>query len=240
MATALATTEPDKLRDSQYLLKDEDGKDAESKRLTTQYNLLKARIGRSSPVPPEIDLSSVKTILDVAAGNCVWILDVANRPEVKDDSVELYACDINLVKFPPKEETDKLGIKAFVQDVTKPLPEEMREKFDLIHMSAMVAALSESQWKVALHNLRNALSTSFLYLYMLNVLIDVAKFTEPGGYLLLFDYNAGLYPTEQSMPPASWKFGACETLQGNPSHFLHKHGQILRTAYVPAFHIVLE
>ena len=147
-----------------YVLKDvEKNREIENERLTTQYGLLKARLGRSSPVPPEIDLSSVKRILDVAAGNCVWILDVANQDEIKrsvrnytststlGDSnininrerhdVELYACDIDLGKFPQKEVTDIHGIKTFTHDLTKPFPDNMKEKFDLIHMSAHVGAL---------------------------------------------------------------------------------------------------
>ena len=153
--------------DAVYVLKDlENEKEVECKRLTTQYHLLKGRIGRTSPVPPTIDLSSVNAVLDVGAGNCVWILDVAAQKDITDrvrfsgheQNVELYACDINLGKFPTVEETEKRGIKVFEQDVTSPFPKHMHEKFDLIHMSALAGALSETQWKNALQNLRNALS----------------------------------------------------------------------------------
>lgn len=158
-----------------YVFKEVDKqKEIESKRLTDQYNLFKAILGRTSPVPSTIDLSSVKTVLDVAAGNCVWILDVANQPEIRDrirgastisvkgdGDVELYACDIDLNKF-PNQATQEMGITSFQQDVTKAFPEHMQEKFDLVHMAAMCGVLSEEQWKSSMENLRYVLSTSII------------------------------------------------------------------------------
>ena len=58
-----------------YVLKDLDKEvGVETERLNGQYNLIRVCLGHNSAVPPEVDLSSVKTVLDIAAGTCFWLL----------------------------------------------------------------------------------------------------------------------------------------------------------------------
>ena len=134
--------------------------DAESRRLNKQHNLVLTGLGHRSPVPPEVDLSSVKTILDAAAGTCIWLLDVINQPEVREriSDMELYASDISLAKFPPAEVIDNFGIKVSEHDVTKPFPEELIGRFDLVHSRAISSALTPYQWRLALANFQTLLS----------------------------------------------------------------------------------
>ena len=159
-----ATSNADKIYTLLHAEKNE--ADVECKRLTDQYYMLKGGLQRTSPVPPELDLSKISSVLDVAAGNCIWILDFASQPEIEcrvqltEPSIELHACDIDLGKFPPSARLSKKGVKGFQHDVTRPFPEEMRHRFDLIHMSILIGALSSKQWEVAIRNLRDALSMS--------------------------------------------------------------------------------
>ena len=72
--------------------------------------------------------------------------------------IHLYACDITDEKFPTRDEQESLGINTFLQDVTKPFPESMTGKFDLIHMANVRFSLNEEGWKNALLNIREILS----------------------------------------------------------------------------------
>ena len=157
MAAHLAGITP---RTTSYALVNLDANvDAESRRLNIQHNLILTGLGHG-PVPPEVDLSSVKSILDAAAGTCIWLLDVLNQPEVRDriSDMELHASDISIAKFPPAEVIDNFGIKVFEQDVTKPFPEELIGKFDLVHSRALSGALTPYQWRLALANFQTLLS----------------------------------------------------------------------------------
>ena len=150
--------------DTNYIL---DRNEKESSRLTGQYELFKAASGREAAVPSDINLQNATRILDIAAGNLVWTLDVAAHADIKSrlspdnaSRVELYACDVSSKQFPPQSVLDSLGVKTFEHDVTVPFPSEYNDFFDLIHMSMLVAALSETGWQKALENVRRILSLS--------------------------------------------------------------------------------
>lgn len=137
-----------------------------SNSLTTQYELLRTLFDYPEAVPPAVDLNKVSAVLDIAAGTAAWTLDLANEPKIKprlpptsSNPVKLYACDLSLAKFPPKEKLDALGVTCFQQDVTQPFPQELRGKFDLAHMSLLVFALTEEGWDRALRNIYEVLST---------------------------------------------------------------------------------
>lgn len=106
--------------------------------------------------------------MDVAAGTLVWTLDFVNLPEIKSrlptsspsKPLELYACDISLAQFPDNKTIDDLGVVAFEQDVTKPFPEHLKNKFDLINMRCVAVALNMPGWEKALNNLYELLSKS--------------------------------------------------------------------------------
>lgn len=150
-------------------------------RLTSQYLMTKKILGRTSPLPSCIDINSVSNVLDIAAGTCIWTLDLAKLPEVtsrlanaststgqsRDPKapLQLWACDISTAKFPEKEIADSVGLKTFEQDVTKPFPSELYGTFDLVHMTLLVYALTEDGWKKALQNCKDLLSASPCFIY---------------------------------------------------------------------------
>lgn len=136
-------------------------------RLKTQYALKKKIYDQAIPSSVLRDLDRFTDILDIAAGTCVWTLDLANSPHIKSrlhaptgnlPKVNLYACDINTGFFPEKSVTDRFGITTFQQDVTKPFHPSLHGKFDLIHVSYLAICLTRSGWDSALENYYQLLS----------------------------------------------------------------------------------
>ncbi|TFY58085.1 hypothetical protein EVG20_g8286 [Dentipellis fragilis] len=66
--------------DANYVLPDSD---QEKARLASQHFMMKKVMGRPSPIPEAVDVDKISDILDIAAGTCVWTLEVANLLEVK-------------------------------------------------------------------------------------------------------------------------------------------------------------
>ncbi|KAJ6576443.1 hypothetical protein DFH09DRAFT_1149376 [Mycena vulgaris] len=156
----------------------------EKERLVNQYAFKKGIYGWTKPVPKAIDLSEIRTVLDIGAGTCVWTLDFANDPQIRDrrDEVTIYACDINPAIFPPTSVTDSVGIKTFQQDVVKPFPTEYHGKFDLVHVSYLVLCLTMEGWHAALANFHTLLA--------------------PGGRLMLDELDPVLFKVEEYFRPA--------------------------------------
>lgn len=184
---------------------------AERERLVAQYVCTKKAFGWTSPIPQSVDIDSVSNVIDIAAGTCVWLLDLAHSPDVKprllmpalkqpENKINLYACDLTLTKFPPKEYTDGLGIQTFQQDVTKPFPAELYGTFDLVHMSLVVLALTEDSWKKALVNCRDLL--------------------KPGGTLWLIENDPVFHSQDQ---PLSTVVERGHDLEGNMNGSTWRH-----------------
>jgi len=160
----------------------------EIQRLELQYAFIKAGFGHRDILELPLDFSKAGelNILDIAAGSGAWILDVVKIPQVQSrlsptgaaDPVNIFACDLSPTKF-PKSVTDPLGIHFFVQDVTKPFPEEMYGTFDLIHIGLLCFALTSEGWGQALPNIHRLL--------------------KPGGLLLQTEYNTGVSPPKKSI-----------------------------------------
>ncbi|KAJ7649208.1 S-adenosyl-L-methionine-dependent methyltransferase, partial [Mycena rosella] len=153
-------------------------------RLANQYAMKKSVYGWTTPVPSTIELSEIRTVLDIAAGTCVWTIDLATTPQIKArrDEVSIYACDINPAFFPPATVTEELGIKTFQQDVTKPFPTEFHGTFDLVHMCFLVLCLTEDGWTSALANIYTLL--------------------KPGGRVMIDELDPGLFKEGQYLRPA--------------------------------------
>ncbi|KAJ7739064.1 hypothetical protein DFH07DRAFT_965887 [Mycena maculata] len=118
----------------------------EKERLAAQYAAKKAAYGWKSPVPDIIDLSRIQTALDIAAGTCIWSLDLAATLHAKNlHDVQIYACDINT------------GFLPADTDVTKSFAEGYHGMFDLVHISLLVVCLTEDGWKAALANVQKLL-----------------------------------------------------------------------------------
>jgi SAM-dependent methyltransferase len=136
--------------------------------LTGQYVFMKAVIDLPSFLPSTIEASKIHRVLDAAAGTAAWALDLADQPYA--GSLQIYASDLSLSKFPPAHILDAANIFTFRHDLTRALPEEMKGTFDLVHMSYLVYALTSDQWKLVLKNLYDALGafSSFLMFIFLS------------------------------------------------------------------------
>jgi SAM-dependent methyltransferase len=137
--------------------------------LNSQYQLTKALFGHEDILHDlffDISLRKDLNILDAATGSGAWIMDVARLSNAQANilstatpmSFKLFACDISSEKFPSCAITEPLGIQFFIQDVTKPFPEEMENKFDVVNMSMLSLALTEDGWNTAFRNVYDVLS----------------------------------------------------------------------------------
>lgn len=187
---AAHSTNTDGIKNDKYLLSQSAISD-EVSRLNMQYKHLKAVLGYDDILELPFSISeacNAVNILDVATGTGVWILDVARIPEIQSrlpatgvpNPVNLYACDISAEKFPEKSKVDSLDVNFFLQDITRPFPQNMWGKFDLVHMALLSWALTEDGWNAAFRNIYHIL--------------------KPGGHLLIMDYDVGIpAPVEQSL-----------------------------------------
>ena len=94
-------------------------------------------------------------MLDVAAGTAVWALDLARQPFAS--SLDLFASDITLSKFPSPDVLKRARITPFVQDLTQPFPDHMKGTFDVVHAAALVFALTPDGWGSMLRNVYEVL-----------------------------------------------------------------------------------
>ncbi len=126
---------------------------------------------RSRPILQTITLprspTSLKLQLAPALGFSILLACLRSSPGCRGLTVTLripspklifYACDINTAFFPDAEITEAFGITTFQQDVTKPFPQDLYGKFDLIHVSLLAVCLTVSSWESALDNYRRLLS----------------------------------------------------------------------------------
>ncbi|KAI0753472.1 hypothetical protein C8Q80DRAFT_1152365 [Daedaleopsis nitida] len=164
--------------------------DLEKQRLSRQYDYKKVVYGWTSALPASIDISRIHTVLDVAAGTCVWAVDLARDARVRarlgtdaqqQDSLRISACDIDPNFFPERGSLDELGIETFQHDITTPFPLALLGKFDLIHISLLLLSLTKHGWESALRHCADALNV--------------------GGILLLDDVDAFVY-NNHFPPPA--------------------------------------
>lgn len=206
------------IKNEDYFFKESESSvmSTEIDRLNLQHQYLKTILGYKDILELPLDISKATqdtvNILDVAAGTGSWILDVARIPEVRSrlsppsipNTVHLYACDISDAKFPGESIKDSSGVNFFLQDITKPFPENMKGKFDLVHMAMLVWALTKDGWEAALQNI-----------------YDILK---PGGYIIVMDYDMGIIvPPEQTLPGSSGDIRDPNTyFTSNPASFLNE------------------
>ncbi|KAF8646945.1 hypothetical protein AX16_007037 [Volvariella volvacea WC 439] len=185
--------------DSQYIIKaSEEEKDRFCQRI----------FGRATAVPNNIDLSRVNYVMDIAAGTLSWILVFASHPEIKgrlnskDSPVALYASDITDEYFPSEDVIKAHCIHAFSHDMTKPFPDDLLGKFDLVHVGFVAGSLSTQGWKKALQNISDLL--------------------KPGGNFYLRDSETVFYPHPEQVPMDSGTQNLQRVMMGNSySHKLN-------------------
>ncbi|KAN0132793.1 S-adenosyl-L-methionine-dependent methyltransferase [Lactarius tabidus] len=157
-----------------------DDNNSEISRLKNQYHFFKTVFDYPDIIPPAVNVSRLRKVIDVATGTGAWALDFVSRPDVRDRGVQVFACDISTAKFPQADKPDANKINFFQHDVTKPFPDEMLGTFDLVNMTYLGFALTAPGWKIALKNLRRLLT--------------------PGGYLVLRDGDPFMF-THENPPP---------------------------------------
>lgn len=131
-------------------------------RLKNQYHFFKTVFDYPDIIPPVVNVSRLRKVIDVATGTGAWALDFVSRPDVRDRGVQVFGCDISTAKFPRADTPDAEKITFFQHDVTKPFPDDMLGTFDLVNMTYLGFALTAQAWKVALKNLRRLLSEQLL------------------------------------------------------------------------------
>ncbi|KAL4925544.1 class I SAM-dependent methyltransferase [Aspergillus undulatus] len=134
----------------------------ESERLNLQHNLL-SKITSNFLIHPSIPTGDIISVADVATGTGVWLDEVSQVLDNNKNSQQHYyhGFDISSAQFP--EELPMTDLHFSVQDITSPFPQEHLNKYDLVHVRLLIAALEESEYKTALTN--------------------ISAILKPGGYL---------------------------------------------------------
>ncbi|PYH93369.1 hypothetical protein BO71DRAFT_381648 [Aspergillus ellipticus CBS 707.79] len=155
----------------------------ESKRLNAQHNLL-VKVTRGTLIHPSIPKDQLISIADIATGTGIWLNDVSQLLANTSPTQRHYqGFDISPDQFPnnPGE------IQLSVHDITVPFPKEHRNRYDLVHVRLVVAALEEHEYRSAIANL-----------------YDILK---PGGYLQWEELDEETYISEDN--PVIWEIRRC-------------------------------
>ncbi|KAJ5432707.1 uncharacterized protein N7458_011863 [Penicillium daleae] len=155
----------------------------ESERLDKQHDLLK-KITEDSLIHPSIPKEEILSVADIATGTGIWLKDVARELETSARVNRYYhGFDISLDQFP----TDSGLIEFSVHDITKPFPKEHLNRYDLVHVRLLVAAIDESDYQAAISNVKAIL--------------------KPGGYVQWEEIDEETYISNKN--PVIWEIRRC-------------------------------
>lgn len=84
----------------------------------------------------------------------IWLQDVSKFLDTPQIERYYHGFDISAEQFPENPG----AIQFSVQDLTIPFPREHRERYDLVHVRLLVAALEEADYKAAIANIYDILS----------------------------------------------------------------------------------
>ena len=116
---------------------------AEMARLTSQDRLLTKTMG--GLFQPEIDLSHVHDILDIACGPGGWVLDVATAyPEKQVTGIDISRLMIEYAKAQAREKS-LVNVHFQVMDALKPL-DFPDNSFDLVNARFITGFMSKAAW----------------------------------------------------------------------------------------------
>jgi hypothetical protein len=88
----------------------------------------------------------------------IWLQDVSKLLDKTNSNCYYHGFDISAKQFP--ETTGKLDFS--VQDVTLPFPQEHCNRYDIVHVRLLVAALEVADYKNVISNLSAILSMFIL------------------------------------------------------------------------------
>ncbi|OGM48428.1 hypothetical protein ABOM_003398 [Aspergillus bombycis] len=118
-------------------------------RLDVQHDLL-VKVSRNTLIHPSIPTGKVVSIADIATGTGIWLRDLSRSlSEVPGVQRYYHGFDISSAQFPPADDS----IKFSVHDITVPFPEEHWNRYDLVHVRLLVAALAEPDYRAAVANI---------------------------------------------------------------------------------------
>ncbi|KAL4860624.1 hypothetical protein BDV12DRAFT_181305 [Aspergillus spectabilis] len=119
----------------------------EIERLDAQHRLL-SKVTQNTLIHPSIPKEKIQSIADVGTGTGIWLKDVAQV--LPNSDVYYHGFDISADQFPPNPPAN---LQFSEHDITKPFPEEHWNRYDLVHVRLLVAALDEPEYKLAIANL---------------------------------------------------------------------------------------
>ncbi|KAM5449461.1 hypothetical protein MaudCBS49596_004942 [Microsporum audouinii] len=120
----------------------------ESERLDAQHRLL-SKVTDNTLIHPSIPKEGLHSVADIGTGTGIWLKDVSQLLEKTNTQCYYHGFDISADQFPKNPE----NIQLSVQDITLPFPKEYWNRFDIVHVRLLVAALQESDYKAAVSNL---------------------------------------------------------------------------------------
>ncbi|OKP14388.1 hypothetical protein PENSUB_14167 [Penicillium subrubescens] len=114
----------------------------------------------------------------------IWLKDVARELE-KSNQIQRYyhGFDISPDQFPK----DSGRVQFSVHDITKPFPKEHLNRYDLVHVRLLVAAIDETRYPAAIANVYSIL--------------------KPGGYLEWEEIDEETYISNNN--PVIWEIRRC-------------------------------
>ena len=84
----------------------------------------------------------------------IWLKDVSKVLEKTNINCYYHGFDVSADQFP--KNTGNLEFS--IQDITLPFPQEHWNRYDVVHVRLLVAALEETDYKTAISNLSAILS----------------------------------------------------------------------------------
>jgi hypothetical protein len=88
----------------------------------------------------------------------VWLRDTSKLLKKFDTTQRYYhGFDISPDQFPD----DKGNVEFSVHNITAPFPEEHWNRYDLVHVRLLIAAIDEAEYKAAITNIHQILSKQF-------------------------------------------------------------------------------
>lgn len=115
-----------------------------------------------------------------------------------------HGFDISAEQFPEEKSEN---IQFSIQDITAPFPKEHWNRYDIVHVRLVIAAIGESDYKTAIENISAILSTYFpLWCLQFDTDHD-SPLTEPGGFLQWEEIDEETYISEDN--PVIWEIQRC-------------------------------
>jgi SAM-dependent methyltransferase len=172
--------------DSPYILNEseKDGIEQEKKRLETQHywtdDLMRNEL-LPRHIADQLAANPSPRVCELATGTGIWLRELA---KTLPPSAELAGLDYDPSKFPEPEKLPS-NVKLSFANAFEPFPEELRNRFDVVHLRYFIYAMKRGQGTPFVENILSLL--------------------RPGGWLVWVDINPSLFTVE---PPdlAAWQF----------------------------------